>query len=300
MAESIFAAIEAGGTKFNLAVGCDFDNCLSQTRISTTDPQATLSECRDFFEKAEKNFGSIQALGIASFGPINLRQGSDRYGYILNTPKPGWSDLDLAGFFDKALNCPVALDTDVNAAALAEHKATGEKGNLAYITVGTGVGVGVCLNGRTLKGQLHPELGHLFAQPLPNEPPGVCPYHGDCVEGLISGPALNERWQCNIEYTAEDHPLWLASATHLARLCIAITLAYSPYQIVIGGGVASNKNLLELTQKSFEQQMANYLPVEAYPAGIQNFITAPKLLGLSGLAGAFFMAKQKFNDNKNN
>ena len=299
MKKPLLAAIEAGGTKFNLAVGYGFDDSLRQVRIVTNKPAQTLAECADFFRQAETDFGGISALGIAAFGPINLNKNSPRYGTILNTPKPEWSNVNLIDFFSAQLECPIALDSDVNAAALAEHTRRGGSGNLVYITVGTGVGVGVCIDGITLKGQLHPELGHLVLDQRANEKSGICPAHGNCVEGLVSGTALKQRWDVNLESVAADHPLWESSAYYLARLCSTITLAYSPFKIVIGGGVTNSGSLLKPLQAQFAEMMQSYLPDESFPGGIEHFIDTPGFNESAGLAGAFLLAKNKYHEKIN-
>lgn len=296
MNKPLYAVIEAGGTKFNIAVGSDVNGWLKEKRIPTDIPSNTLNECIDFLKEAEAEFGSLAAIGIAAFGPIALKKNSKRYGTILNTPKQNWSNVNLVECFAQHFKCPVSIDTDVNAAALAEHEARGLVGNLVYITVGTGVGVGVCIDGVTLKGELHPELGHLAVSVLENEKLGVCAIHGACVEGLISGPALKERWDVELESIDAAHPLWESSAYYLAHLCSAITLAYSPYKIVLGGGVANSGYLLEPLRSVFPQIMANYLPVESFPGGINNFIELPIFTHSAGLVGALRMAEKKYND----
>lgn len=295
MTKPLLAAIEAGGTKFNLAVGYGSDETLRQTRINTEHPQQTLEKCARFFKQAQQDFGSIDALGIGSFGPISLNNESTHYGAILNTPKPDWSNVNLVDFFSNELACPISLDSDVNAAALAEHSARSDSGNLIYITVGTGVGVGVCIEGSTLKGQLHCELGHLAAELLPGESPGVCYAHKNCVEGLICGPALKLRWGEELETTSSEHPLWQSTAHYLAQLCSAITLAYSPYTIVVGGGVASSGYLLGPLREVFSEIMTGYLPEESFPQGLHQFIDTPYYKDKAGLVGAYMLASKKIS-----
>lgn len=292
----LLAAIEAGGTKFQLAVGYGSREYLRRLRVDTGDPVVTLSACADFFQQAQADYGEIVALGIAAFGPIDLNINSPSYGAILNTPKPGWSNVNLVDFFTANFDFPIAIDSDVNAAAFAEYEASTEQGNLVYVTVGTGVGVGVCLAGTTLKGQLHPELGHLSLELLPGEPAGVCAVHGNCVEGLISGVALKQRWQLDPASVAANHPLWDSTAFYLARLCSAITLAYSPYKIVVGGGVFDSGKITASLRKHFATMMAGYLPAQSFPQGIEKFIEESSFAGSSGLAGAMYMAANAYHE----
>lgn len=296
MKKPLYAVIEAGGTKFNIAVGTDTNGWLIEKRIATDIPSNTLIKCIEFLKQAEAKFGPLAAIGIAAFGPIDLNINSSRYGTILNTPKQNWSNTNLLESFAQHFQCPIGIDTDVNAAALAEYEAREVAGNLVYITVGTGVGVGVCMNGETLKGELHPELGHLAVSVLDTEKVGVCSAHGSCVEGLISGPALKKRWNVELEKITAEHPLWESSAHYLAHLCSAITLAYSPYKIVLGGGVVDSGHLLKPLRRVFSQLMAGYLPDESFPGGIDNFIELPIFTHSAGLVGALRMAEKKYND----
>lgn len=296
MSKPLLASIEAGGTKFNVAVGYEQDRWLKELCIKTEAPSVTLSQCAEFLQQAESEFGALAAIGVAAFGPINLKASSTRYGTILNTPKVGWSNVNLFEYFSAQFSCPVSIDTDVNAAALAEYHRRNTDGNLVYVTVGTGVGVGVCIDGHTLRGQLHPELGHLSVDRLANEKDGVCVAHGACIEGLISGPALKKRWNVELESVTAAHPLWQSSGYYLARLCSAITLAYSPNRIVVGGGVTQSGFLLPPTQKIFTQIMACYLPDESFPDGIESLIDRPMLDDSAGIVGAFLLAENKRNE----
>ena len=191
-------AVEAGGTKFVCMVGTGPGDMREQVRFSTQSPEITLRETLDFFRSAAVRHGRIEAIGIASFGPIDLHVDSPTYGFITSTPKPGWANVDIAGAIRDALAVPVGFDTDVNAAALSEWRWGAAQGleNFIYLTIGTGIGGGGLVNGRLMHGLVHPEMGHVrIPHDVGLDPfAGVCPFHGDCLEGLASGPAMNARW----------------------------------------------------------------------------------------------------------
>ncbi|MBU2986548.1 ROK family protein [Saccharophagus degradans] len=296
MSNTLIAAIEAGGTKINISVGYAVDEPLMATRIPTQTPSDTLPACVDFLQTAQNKLGAIKALGIASFGPVDIDKQSASYGTILNSPKLAWCDQNILEAF-KVFDCPIALDTDVNAAAYAEHQRL-EKSNCnsVYITVGTGVGVGVVINGATLTGELHPELGHCYSERLAIEPKGVCIRHGDCVEGLISGPALKQRWKILPEEAESDHIMWESVGFHLARLCYTATLAYSPNNIILGGGVLQNTFIIPMVHKYFAHLAGGYLPAKAVPQNLDSFIKASSYSTGAGLAGAFLLARENINE----
>lgn len=296
MQNHLIGAIEAGGTKINISVGYTPNESLVAARITTEAPEITLPACVDFLRKAQMKYGPLSALGIACFGPIDITPHSTVYGTILNSPKKAWCNHNILVPF-KQFNCPITLDTDVNAAAYAEHPhRPNTQCNSVYITVGTGVGVGVVIDGITLTGELHPELGHCHSERVPNEPQGVCLHHGDCIEGLISGPALKQRWNIAPEDAKPDHPMWDSVAFHLARLCYTTTLAYSPKHIVVGGGVLQNDFILHKVHRYFGQLSRGYLPGKAEPQDLSDFIKTPSYSNGAGLAGAFLQAREQIND----
>ena len=196
---ALFGAIEAGGTKFVCAVGTGFDDLQSEIRIPTTTPAETLPRVIDFFQQQIKQRGELNAIGIGAFGPVDVRVDSPTFGWFLDTPKPGWQQIDFAGAIKRELSVPVSFDTDVNAAALGEHRWGNAQGldTFIYLTVGTGIGGGGMVNGQPIHGLLHPEMGHiLIPHDLSIDPfEGACPFHQDCLEGLASGFALEKRWQ---------------------------------------------------------------------------------------------------------
>ncbi|MDN3638728.1 ROK family protein [Simiduia curdlanivorans] len=289
MQTPLIAAIEAGGTKFNLTVGYRVDQPLRQTRVDTTTPSETLRACQLFLRDAVNTYGPLAGIGIASFGPVCIDPNSPHYGQLLDTPKPGWSGADLRAALLE-FNCPIRVDTDVNAAALAEYHARGFKDlSLAYVTLGTGLGVGLCNKGESLSTQLHPELGHLHSIPIKGEPNCTCPFHAGCIEGLICGPALAKRWQIEPKNAPTDHPLWDNVAHHLATLCHIITLAYSPHTLVVGGGVMQRAGMYERLQKAFQRHVGTYLGRHSFRTGIEQFIEPPRHVD-AGLVGAFYLA----------
>ena len=232
----LFGAIETGGSKVICAVGTGPDDIRDRIRIPTTTPSETLAEVTEFLLRHHRET-PLASVGVGSFGPLDLRRGSPTYGYVAATPKPGWPYANLLGPIRKALNLPVALDTDVNAAALGEHRWGAGVGldSLVYITVGTGIGGGAVVAGRPLHGASHPEMGHGRIPHDREVDPfeGFCPYHVDCLEGLASGPAMEARWGLTADALPEDHPAWDLEAGYLAAGIANIVLILSPHRIVM-------------------------------------------------------------------
>ncbi|MCX9148437.1 ROK family protein [Erythrobacter sp. WG] len=281
----MLGAIEAGGTKFVLAVGETPDALAARHVIPTRAPSETLAEAAAWFAAQ----GGVEALGIGSFGPVELDRASDRWGFITNTPKPGWADCDIAGFFAKGLGVPVGFDTDVNAAALAEHRAAGGgAGSLAYLTIGTGIGGGVVLGGEAVHGIAHPEIGHIYPRrhPQDTEFAGICPHHGDCLEGLASGPAIFARWGKSLSDLPADHPAHAIIAEYVAQACHTLFASVAVEQVVIGGGVASTPGLVERIAERARALDAGYLP-----GGARHRVIRPRLGGDAGIVGAMLLAQ---------
>ncbi len=294
MEDPMLAAIEAGGSKFVCAVGGGFDDIWAQKTIPTGTPDETLAACAKFFKDAQVRFGVITSLGIASFGPIDLAR-SATYGTLLSTPKSGWAGTNFAHFFGHQVGVRVAIDTDVNAAVLAEVHAGAARGcgNAVYVTVGTGIGAGVMVDGALVHGVLHPEVGHM---PVPRAQgdekfESQCPYHSDCFEGLASGPAIAVRAAMPASILPADHMAWDTEAYYLAQLCRSITFAYAPERIILGGGVMNQKRLLARVQRRTEKLIAGYVPTAARTGGMERYIVAPGLGKISGLVGAFMLAR---------
>lgn len=287
----LVAAVEAGGTKFDIMVGRSWDAPLATGRITTRDPEATLQDVADFLWRCEADHGPIEAVGIAAFGPIGVDPARPGYGQLRTTPKPGWSGVDLAGRI--AGSRPYAVDTDVNAAAVAESRWVHGFRDTAYITVGTGVGVGLVLDGHPRHGLLHPEAGHLPLRRQPGDAfPGVCPFHRDCAEGLVSGPALLARLGRRLTFD-EAGPAEVASfVDYLGQLCANLLLVASVEAIVIGGGVMSGLPAHPLVEDRMRHWLGGYIDV---PHPVGGFITAPRLGTQSGVAGAFALTQSALN-----
>ncbi len=289
-APRLYAAIEAGGTKFICALGTGPADLIA-TRIPTTTPGETLARVADWLRTCKTQSFSesspLAAAGIASFGPVDLDPASPTYGHITTTPKPGWANFDFAGAVRRALNVPVAITTDVNAAILAEAEWGAARGiaSSLYLTIGTGIGGGALLNGRLLQGHLHPEMGHIRLPRDPSDPfPGLCPYHADCLEGLASGPALAARWGAPAEQLPPDHPAWLLEARYLAHALANFAHTFSPRRIILGGGVMENLALFDLIRPELSRLLAGYIPAPD--------VLPPALAPRSGILGALFLAEQ--------
>jgi len=275
--QSLLGGIEAGGTKFVCGVGTGPGD-VETIHIQTTSPEATTSAAIEFLGGY-----SLEAVGIASFGPVDLATG-----HITSTPKAGWRNYDLAGTVRKALGVPVAFDTDVNGAALGEARWGAAQGisDFIYLTVGTGIGGGAMVNGRMLHGLAHPEMGHIrIPHDIARDPfPGVCPFHGDCLEGLASGPAIQARWGFPAPELAPDHPAWKLEAHYLALSLANWMYTLSPKLILIGGGVAEQSQLFDEIRKEVARILNGY---------IQGCEIAPPGLGSrAGVLGALALAEQ--------
>lgn len=296
MAPLRFGAVEAGGTKVLCAVGTGAADLVDVTRIDTTTPDETLGAAVDYFRQWQAHHDPVDALGIASFGPLDLDPASAKYGHLTTTPKAGWAGTDIAGVFERGLGLRVAIDTDVNAAALGEwrHGAAPGLDVVAYITVGTGIGGGAVIHGTPLHGLVHPEMGHVrIPHDLGADPfPGVCPYHGDCLEGLASGPALAARWGQPPETLPADHPAWPLEARYLALALQAIVCTLSPQRIVLGGGVMAQPTLLSLVRRELVALLGGYVGVSQLGPDVDRYVVAPALGARSGLIGALALAER--------
>lgn len=291
----LIGAIEAGGTKFICAVGSAHNQIMARKTIDTGAPDETLAKCAKFFQVCKEEYGKIERLGVAAFGPLDLSSKSPNFGSLLKTPKAGWSGVNFIEYFQGALSVPVSLHTDVGAAVLAEVKWGAALGchSAVYVTVGTGIGAGVYVNGKLLPGLIHPELGHVAVPRAEGDSgfSGVCPFHVDCVEGLASGPSMKARWGEPAENLLADHPAWDLEAFYLAQLCRTITLSLSPERIVLGGGVMAHEGLLADIRHKFSDVMGSYLPIAERTGGLDKYISGPVLGDISGLAGAFALAQ---------
>ena len=282
----MLAAIEAGGTKFVLAVGPSPGRIIARHTIPTRTPETTLAEAAEWLAGQG---GGLTALGIGSFGPVELDRRAPKWGFITNTPKPGWADCDIAGWMSQTLGVPVGFDTDVNAAAVAEHAAAGGgEGGLAYLTIGTGIGGGLVLDGKPVHGIAHPEMGHLYPRRHADDRdfPGICPVHGDCLEGLASGPAIAARWGASLSELPADHPAHAIIAETIAQACHTLFASLAVGEVVLGGGVSNTPGLVERIAARARQLDAGYLP-----GGRRHAIIRPRLGSDSGITGALMLAE---------
>jgi fructokinase len=289
----LYGGIEGGGTKFICAVGAGDGSLLQTTSIATRDAASTLAACADFFQQARARHGGIAALGMGCFGPLQLQADAPAFGHLLDTPKPGWSGVDVVGPLRSALAVPVALDTDVGAAALAEWQLGAGRGlhSLAYVTVGTGIG-GACVPQSTTR-LMHAEMGHL---PLRRDArdagfAGTCPFHRDCAEGLASGPAIRARWGMELSALPAAHPGHDIIAGYLGQLAAAIVLMLAPQCIVIGGGVMGDAAMLARVRTALREYLAGYVPALRAPADVDAYLRAPALGSHSGIHGALLLAR---------
>lgn len=289
----ILAGVEAGGTKVVCVVGDGDGRVLARRRIPTAAPEATIAAAVAALDEMTANTGPPAAVGVGAFGPLELRPGPG-HGRLLATPKPGWAGTDLVTPFREAFAVPVALDTDVAAAALAEGRwgAAQGLGTYAYMTVGTGIGVGVVAGGRPLRGLVHPEAGHVPVRRVADDPlPGVCPFHGDCLEGLASGPAIAARWGApaeRLDGAARERAVAL-EATYLAAGIATLVYAVAPERVVVGGGVASLPGLLPRLRAGLRDALAGYpgLPEHDDDA----FVQPAALGGMAGPRGCLVLAE---------
>lgn len=287
---TLLGAIEAGGTKFVCGVG-NADGSLETRVIPTRNLDTTLQEVGDFFDAAAKRHGYPAAIGVGSFGPLELDPASSAFGRITTTPKPGWRNADIPTWLKTRFDVPVVIDTDVNAAALAEAHAHGVD-RLAYVTVGTGIGVGLVADGRTQTGFGHAEAGHIPVRRHPAHDgfAGSCPFHGDCLEGLASGPAIKAAWGGSLAELADDHPAWEVEASYLGQLCATLILTLSPARLVMGGGVLQQPRLLPMIRMATIGTLAGYC--ERWDeAAAEERIVEPRCTEPPGLVGAYMMAE---------
>ncbi|WP_297991107.1 ROK family protein [uncultured Anoxybacillus sp.] len=283
-------AIEAGGTKFVCAIGDREGNIYERIQFPTTMTEETMQRVMDFF-----NNYSLEAIGIGTFGPVDLNKESETYGYITNTPKPYWSKFDFVGTIQQRFHIPVGFDTDVNAAALGEMfwgRAKG-KNSCIYMTVGTGIGVGAIVEGRLVHGLLHPEMGHIFVRRHPDDTfAGSCPLHGDCLEGLASGPAIEKRWGRRGADLSRQNEVWELEAFYLGQAIAQYILILSLEQVIVGGGVAKQPTLLPLIRYHVLSHLNGYVQHEVILEHMDEYITSPGLGDDSGICGALALAKQ--------
>jgi fructokinase len=287
-----YGGIEAGGTKWVCAIGDGPAEVRDTVTFPTTTPEETIARAAAFFASN----GAISAVGVGSFGPIDVRRSSPTWGRITTTPKPGWADTDVVGALGLALDVPVAFDTDVNAAALGEQRWGAAAGleTFCYITIGTGIGGGGMANGRLMHGLLHPEFGHMRIPHDREHDPfdGVCPYHGDCFEGLASGGAIRQRWDAPGDTLTDNAAVWELEAGYLALGLVNVICTLSPQRIVLGGGVMKQPVLLPLVRREVQRLLAGYVDAPELRDGLDEFIVAPALGDRAGVLGAIELARR--------
>jgi fructokinase len=280
-----YGGIEAGGTKWICAVGDGPDGVLATETFPTTTPDETIARVAGFFSRN----GGVEALGVGSFGPIDTKRGR-----ITTTPKPGWAGTDVVSALEGALEVPVVFDTDVNAAALGERRWGAAAGldTFCYVTVGTGIGGGGMSNGTLMHGLLHPEYGHMRIPHDRERDPfdGVCPYHGDCFEGLASGESIRQRWGRPAE-ELDDPAVWELEAAYLALGFVNVVCTLSPERIIVGGGVPKQPSLLPLVRLEVQRLLAGYVDAPELRERLDEFIVPPALGDRAGVLGAIELAR---------
>lgn len=292
----LFGGVEAGGTKFVCVVAEGPDNIHAQIEFATGQPDNTLQQVIDFFRQQENQLGPLSAIGIGSFGPIDLDPNSPDYGNITSTPKSEWENTSIVGRLKESFNIPVGFDTDVNAAALGEFRwgAAQGLGEFVYLTIGTGIGGGGMVNGALLHGLVHPEMGHLMIPHDWNEDPfpGICPYHQDCLEGLASGPAIEKRWGQPGETLPDTHAAWALEAHYLALGAMNLILTISPQRIIMGGGVMKQSQLFPLIREKLLLLLNDYIKSPKITRDVDNYLVSPALGDRSGVLGAVALAQR--------
>ena len=283
----MLGAIEAGGTKFVLAVSDNNLDHIERLSIPTTTPEETFDKVFEFFD----NY-TLDAIGIGSFGPIDVNKKSPTYGYVTSTPKLAWQNVDFLGKLKQRYDVPMGWTTDVNAAAYGELKrgAAVGKDSCLYLTVGTGIGGGAVVNGEPIEGYGHPEMGHLLVRLHPDDSfEGTCPFHGNCLEGLAAGPAIEKRYNKKAQYLTDNQKFWEIEAYYLAQALMTYTLTLSPEKIILGGGVMKQSQLFPLVRDQLSELVNDYV---AMP-DMTDYIVPPKLEDDAGITGCLLLAQKE-------
>ncbi|WP_167959324.1 ROK family protein [Anaerosporobacter faecicola] len=288
-------ALEAGGTKMVVAIGTEQGEILDRKSIPTKTPKETMPELIQYFKEQK-----IDALGIGCFGPIDLNKNSSTYGYITSTPKLAWRNFDIVGAMKKELHVPIGFDTDVNASAIGEATWGNSKDvkNSIYITIGTGVGVGVLINGKPLHGMLHPEAGHILLAKHPEDTfQGCCPYHGSCMEGLASGPAIEARYGKKAMELADQKEVWEITGFYIAQALVNYILTLSPERIILGGGVMHQEQLMPIIREEVKRQLNGYICTKQTD-DLAHYIVFPQLNDNQGILGCIKLAVDEITKEK--
>ena len=292
----LVGGVEAGGTKFICAVASGPDDVRAEVRFPTTTPDETIGRAITFFRDQQRKHGRLAAVGIGSFGPIDLAAHSPARGFITSTPKPGWRDTDFVGRIRAEFDVTIGWDTDVNAAALGERVWGAAQGldTFIYLTIGTGIGGGGMVNGRLMHGLVHPEMGHIVLPHDRKRDPyrGCCRFHGDCLEGLASGSAIEERWGVPGKKLTPDHEAWVLEAEYLALALRTFVCTLSPQRIVMGGGVMHVASLFPLIRNRLLELLAGYVQHRAVIDDIDGFVVPPGLGDRAGVLGAVALAQR--------
>jgi fructokinase len=286
-------AIEAGGTKFVCGIGNEHGQIEDRVSFPTELPEQTMSNVIDYFRDKQ-----VEAIGIGTFGPINIDPASPEYGHVTTTPKPGWAGYDFLGTLKKSFDVPFGWDTDVNAAALGEATWGAAKGldSCVYYTIGTGVGVGVYAEGKLVHGLVHPEGGHVLTRRHPEDSfEGACPYHGDCLEGMAAGPALEKRWKVKGSEIPNDHPAWAIEAFYIGQALAGTILLLSPKKIILGGGVMHQQQLFPLIRAEVRKNLNGYVSHHMVSDNLDEYIVPPGLGDNAGLSGALALGLEALN-----
>ncbi len=297
----LYGGIEAGGTKFVCAVGSGPEDIRAEIRIPTTKPGETLEKACQFFRAyMTENRTQLKGIGIGSFGPLDLNPGSSDYGKITSTPKPGWAFTDIRGQIEAGTSVPAVINTDVNAAGLAESRWGAAQGlqDILYLTIGTGIGGGLIVSGKPYHGLVHPEMGHIFIpHDLARDPfPGCCPFHKDCFEGLASGPALEARWGQPAQNLPQEHPAWALEAHYIALGLVSLICIASPQRIILGGGVMEQRQLFPPIRRNVQTYLNRYIYSDMILNQINTYIVPPALGRRAGVLGSIALAINAFSD----
>lgn len=281
----MIGGIEAGGTKFICAVADENLNVIKKVSVPTTNPEETMNKVFSFFDEFQ-----LESIGLGAFGPIDVNKNSETYGFIRETPKTSWKNFNIVGAIKERYNIPVEFSTDVNVAALGELTFGSARGKQSclYLTIGTGVGGGAIVFNKTLEGFGHPEMGHILIRKQSTDLfEGICPYHGDCLEGLVSGPAIAKRAGKLASELSEDDAVWDLVADYVGQALVDYTLTLSPEIIVLGGGVMNQRHLLPMIREKFKNYLNNYIETPS----LDEYIVGPELAGNSGIMGSLELGK---------
>ena len=296
-AKPMFGGVEAGGTKFICVLADSRGFIKARADIPTTTAEETLAAVKEFFIQRTPEFGDLVALGIVSFGPLDFNKQSPTYGYITKTPRPGWSNINLLGYFRDSLNILVEVETDVNSSAMGEFSegAAVDCENFVYVTVGTGIGAGIFAGGKLMQGISHPEVGHMMIPQVKGDAgfSGSCSFHQNCLEGLASGTAIQKRWQTHPKNLPPEHPAWDLESQYLAVMCVNLTWMYAPEKIIFGGGVMTRDFLYPKIRTNLKKLLSGYAHDVAL-SDMDRYIIPTALGGDAGITGALALARRVY------